>query len=924
MDHGTCSAATIGRLQDESCVFGSPLTRSPVNINDITSDSASMQMSIDGLESSESKDDGLRSTAETRERFFAGKASGATKEQSNLRENPDKLVDSAIRSTVQIMKLESLKAVDGKTLDVWKVWVDKCGSVDKLSESDQKKMMNLETKIQKIQDQIRQTSEIFKSQCREYTDGFVSRIQNLERENCLLRDDLRKNNAVFEEYAARLEAIEVKQRDQLQSMVDQSELAARHAFDKVTTRLVQLEAVADRMHATQEPKRDDYQPLKVELSKQGGLSNQVNILENCFTRFEAKFEKYEAFAMSEMETVRGEVLDKQDILAQDMARKFQEITSVSAEMTGKLDCLESSSVALGSSMDQLREDFAREISDSTKIQEGKAKEFEKSFQDAQVAESTKVNKEQLERENRLRSRLASIEEYVSKVTQSNVEAQVDLLQNRLQALENSTTESKMAMALIEHNIVELTKSSAGKFLNVEAQVASLKNQLQTLENSTTESKTAVASIKQKSAEVTQSNSTAVSNIEAQIGSLKNRLQVLECSTADSQMGVVDSSGPSKSHTCTPRPDERAQSSWEVDEGRETASSAASALTDVQAGMQAVTQKLSLLENYVQSHEHRLNDFTLEPYIKSIVHHIGTMHPAHPDHVVRSIENLRSNSQQLTNQLASVQETIGQLRTALQKKNVLAMGDSEMLSQLSAMKQDVENLKSGLGGLGAQVEDQVQQIGKRVTSVTNNADAARVALEDLGNRISKSSRMNEGSLTPARAVPQKVSEINAESIKSFTERLDGLIEKVDKHVRETDKKIKEETATRAQLRKDLVRVLELMKVEYNSDITELQKSVDLLEQEACNTLERIGLIEKAVREVQEQGSKTKPRSGRGVYTETKGITESVRNGGSCSSRGSVRPLNGQHSGYGSSVLRSAKRKRGQSKSISDAEDEENPV
>ena len=165
------------------------------------------------------------------------------------------------------------------------------------------------------------------------------------------------------------------------------------------------------------------------------------------------------------------------------------------------------------------------------------------------------------------------------------------------------------------------------------------------------------------------------------------------------------------------------------------------------------QKVQALETFVHSHEQRLNNTTLEPFVRSIVNQMKTMYP-YPDAVVRDLSALRGQynpptqlNQAIAQELpgirtrlsqleAKVNDNVGQTVTAPDER--MTHHISEIQAGLKKLEDDVLEQK-GVDHTSKEDKDRLESLERQFGDLDNESKAK---LDDLAREIAKEVSVRE--------------------------------------------------------------------------------------------------------------------------------------------------------------------------------------
>ena len=204
------------------------------------------------------------------------------------------------------------------------------------------------------------------------------------------------------------------------------------------------------------------------------------------------------------------------------------------------------------------------------------------------------------------------------------------------------------------------------------------------------------------------------------------------------------------------------------------------------------QKTQSLEIFVHSHEQRLNNTTLEPFLRSIINQMKSMYP-YPDAVVRELQTIRAHYGQLNqvidHEIPSLRARLGQLETIARKANhnTMILTDN-----------DIPTLKAGLTNLESLFFEQQKQSAITQNAATEQREVDHVVQDSSDQLVD---------------LEKRFCELQRESITKFED---------------FTKQISRESSIRTQYQTDFNTVLEHAKDQYDRQIQENKTAIKKLE------------------------------------------------------------------------------------------------
>ena len=792
------------------------------------------------------------------------------------------IVGTTSESTNLEVKIEAAE----RELEIYNQWIQKRGAMEKSSDPEKQEVVRLKKELNDLRQQVSQREERRKSAARDIFDTFSSlgsesvqlleteqtsvssQINQLQDENKSLRQALEQVSNVAGEQAARLSAIEDKISRDLSSI--QAQKAAQGGATE--TRLQKVESQVSHMETLVRDVEARKAPLE--------CKNQVDTLTD-------RIERLESQTSANSNALRDE------------QPRHDALQSQLNSLVGRLGVYESlakdirNEQGLSKLRDSIHEvdakynDLEMRVNEKLKSSMSDIVEQIRSTELAQLSSSTE----------RLQKELQSLNHELLAPTRG-VRPAVERLEERLASVEKHWGETSEALRDLRNNAIQ---SSSASPKGTETRLAAMESILQQQGTTITE--------------LTQSNSKLTSDVDQRFKSVQDSVQLLQATASE----LRDDSLETQQRTST-RDDPSimqlqlhgAQTAWEVDEGRQSTPNGVPRSSEGQE----VKQKLSTLENYILSHEQRLNTFTLEPFLRSIIHQMRVMYP-YPDHISRSIESFRVSNQQRDSQLAEIQARLIRAETDMKKKPNSAELLPAMLPHLNQIKQEADSLKAAIGELQSRVKEPTQTVWERL--IADNAE--------LTKRLEKFQDQDAFKAThPAKVTASSHAE---EDDGDMSDKAMKMLEDFmgDTHTRfeSVDDKFSDEMRMRDQLREDVVTVMDSTKSEYDEELNNIRADVSRLRIESVDSARKVKEVEnglvKVYKDLQKEVVTLKLGSEKNKVTRMRSSFSPVTGNESSSSHASMRPGERLKADFGQSMLRkSKKRRRGDSGGISESDEQ----
>lgn len=769
------------------------------------------------------------------------------------------LVDDIAKTISVTTDLDSKSAAFFRERNVYTQWQERTGSTDAFSDSNNQEIARINRDIESVQKQKSQQqnlrrlasldivaaldSILLESSASSQVDNGAksdSQISELKQENASLRQALDKTNSLLEAHATRLKSIETQQREQRNTnpvAPDATELERR--LEMISAQLMDTNGLAHSL-----------------------VAGKASI--DCETRLTDLEKRLEATQTKHSKDLQDlhQNFDKQNNLLPPIAKLEGRLLQCESQLRGLSKVQESAGAQLSASeletlYDQLEQKIEERVVKLPLSSAEKAESF-RTVETTLAALKKSMEDVQEKLKDYTRER-----DYTSK----NVGVKLDTLEARMESAQSKCSELSQAVEVIKHE----------QFM-IQSRGDSLHSRLAAVEAGVQQQKGSLVDTNERNSQAFAQAKTRLDKFQSWVQSVTPMIAKLQESTLEQHSITASKEKPPNASSQV----QSARSEWEVDERRQATPNAANGFGDTQD----IRQKLSTLENYVGAHEQRLNTFTLEPFLRSIVHQMRIMYP-YPDQISRSIEALRTSSNQVASQLTNVQVRLAVVEKEVKEKGSAGGTLSEMLPQLDPVRQDIVALKAGVGELSSRTKEQAQQLQKQLEGGgTTQADSRNA--EFLMQAVQK--------------------------LRESTEQTNGRLDTIDD-------KVVEEGRRREQLRKDFVLVLDTTKSEYDEEINHVRDALSQLQAEYDNTVNRIRELEdgfvQTYGDLQNQVATLRLTLGRKGAAKVRSSTSPVRSNESSGTRGKSRPWKQASSDYSRGIVKRLKRKRGASSSLSDS-------
>ena len=203
------------------------------------------------------------------------------------------------------------------------------------------------------------------------------------------------------------------------------------------------------------------------------------------------------------------------------------------------------------------------------------------------------------------------------------------------------------------------------------------------------------------------------------------------------------------------------------------------------------QRTQSLETFVQSHEQRLNNTTLEPFLRAIVNQMKVMYP-YPDAVVRDLHTLSAHYAQL-----------------------------KQAHQVTA--QEFPSLRTRLGRLEAEVVKKIGQpvgLDEKTANDITQLRAGLTRLESSFHEYQEEQKTNQNHMLEQRLTDHASRDDN-DRVSDIEKQLEVLRKDSNTRLEESAAHIAREASIRTQYHSDHQNVLEVAKEKYDRQIAALE-------------------------------------------------------------------------------------------------------
>jgi chromosome segregation ATPase len=322
------------------------------------------------------------------------------------------------------------------------------------------------------------------------------------------------------------------------------------------------------------------------------------------------------------------------------------------------------------------------------------------------------------------------------------------------------------------------------------------------------------------------------------------------------------------------------------------------------------QKLSALQQFVISHEQRLNNFTLEPFLKSIVHAMRAMYP-YPDTVVHEMAFLRANDERFTTVTHEMKNMLNKYDTDL-KNNV----DREELTNIGNKINQYQEVMAVVQQKNIEHQQLIRELFNRLSTDLNLSETQSAVLDGkIKNRVEEIHMMfmKSKKIPPTGLASPEPEDMDAirKDLASQNERIDHYERKIDQNERKQSKL----NESWVSFRKDFVETVEQTRENYDEKLKKIEADVSTSLHQVQEAVERMVTLELKIAELEATDKIKRTEANAQSKTHSRRDTTSPLRPAEHSSRES--PLR-SNPNYGTSLLRKAKRKRVHSNSNSDTE------
>ena len=708
-------------------------------------------------------------------------------------------------TTSAAMALETRRNTLLKEHEVYRQWQERLGSWDKLSDSEKQEAAKITGELDQVRMQILKQDDDRKRASHDFATSLQSlilgrlesmqvdrdsvlepQIQVLRKENRDLKQALDNTHTVLEAQETRLKAIEDQRHEQLK---DGSSLVAKTRTDSVLNGLG-APGVA----------------LPGSTSPVGGLELP--------TTLESE---------TNLKLLRDHWNDFRVQLTRDFGQFREEMMKRDSPSSQLLGIEERLILCEGRLSDNERtQDFGQIQSSLQEMHTKHNKMME--YVDSrvnQVLSTLSADLESLRAEDIHTAELASSIERINKdirVLTDDISGPAEGIRSRVSKLEECVQHANNDWSEMSRNIQEIRDST----LDISKDVLhDVQLRLTKVEEALEQQRTSFEETSNRSLEI-------ASNALSQCEKVSSEFKSMQTAVARLEQNIQETQALAKSKESIPQPSiqNQSQQGWEVDEGRQSASSAVPGPLDTQG----IGEKVSTLQNYVLSHEQRLDAFTSEAFLKAVIHQMRTMYP-YPDNVSRNMESIRLTNQHLAAQFSEAQGRLARIENELKGKVASVNVQTELLPHLNQVKQDIDGLKAGVGELNSRTRKQAQELQKLLENPPFEDGLAEDKIKKLEEHIVNNIRNLNGVNLPDPPTDLQSEAPTTDQIAALDKRLEDSTEDTRTRLSELERKLIEEAKARETLRTDTCIVFEEMKKEYEVDFTDLRGPFDQLKKDS---------------------------------------------------------------------------------------------
>ena len=860
--------------KDNSPTLASPMAQSPIEGSPLASAVTGEHGEVSGVPKPVSSAHsgaylGLGITSNNQEGFpLQNQLLPEAQNDPGLLEYLQDLFETMVKATSKNISLENKADSVSRELEVYRRWAHSMGGIE-YPDPEKQEVQRLRHEIEKLDGQKLLQKNEWKSLAhdvlnsfgvhrlhsadRAYSSGFSLRIKQLEDENGSLRQALDHTNGALREQNLRLAKLEDRRAQELQPGTDSSQTVT----DEVMTK---LEDVNDRV------------------SKLGGILSAMDV-EKASRECEKRIDKLE----QDLQDTAARIQRQDDLIREDV----QGQEKLRSELSNVMDCLGK----LESQIKASNEGSAlHSIQNAVHEIDIKHREFESRLRDAMQQQSTADSG----LSGKVESHLTPIKKAIE-VLQEQIHALGSKISSPAQGIPPNIRRLEERLEETQRGLSEVTNAVQEMRINGIPQAS---RSAGALEDTLRQQQAAIDNFDEKHSKLSQYVDQRYKTFEDLIQSLQDSLTQRRENTSAVQNGGRTIENPSKSPSQMLDTDQ----GWEVDEeGQAMPNSTLESDKTLE-----IKRKISTLETYIFAHEQRLNAFTLEPYLRSIIHQMRLMYP-YPDNLSRSVESLRASNQQFVTQVAEVQGRLGQIEGEIKdgfgSENYL----QQFLSQLNPIKQDIIALKTAVGGLHSTMKEQARELeGKR-------SAMKYLSLEESGRHQDGAEQDRQH---PARLEAPMLSR-EADHVKTDSQAASAEVtRRLDEFVEEWENKQGVVITSQEKLKDDVCHILDIRAEESEQEFTHLREDISRVRAaitqmdesfwETCRDLtKRMDTFRKDA-ELRTVPQMQKPPS-------------PAQDHEAPSSQAAMPRREQSTANYGQSILKRSKRKRGTFGSISEGDD-----
>ena len=720
----------------------------------------------------------------------------------HLQDSFDKFVHVITETTSTSTLLESRMMTSLKELEVYKQWQRKTSAAGKSSELEKKELNRVKGEIDDIQNQMIQKESDRRVAGRHLVAALISFMS-------------RQINSESIENTSEADVDTRRLGDENRSL--------KLALEKTNTA---LEMQENRLKALEDQQREQLNGKSVGDDGESETKKVLSDYKKDLKQLQEQSDEFRLQTTSELSQLREKVTQKNML--------FSQLSAIEKRLVQCENGIDKCDNAQDlHRVDSLSHEMQVQYGKLTQEVENKANQLSSAFSAKFESLRARDNYSEIAQSvEEIRNEVKSLGNEMSNPVQG-IRSQLSKLEERIQSTQNSCSETADAV-----------QNNCQKKYDLENRVLEgIKTRMSSIENSLQQQTSALIETDQKS-------SKSLSDVQSQIENFRNGVESVQATIAELEQSILkaQTSTRSKDSSSSASNQHRSQRGWEVDEAGIPAPDAS--LGPVHD--QELKQKVTTLESFVASHEQRLNHYTLEPFLRSIVHQMRIMYP-YPDQLSRTVETLRVSNLQLTTQYSEVQNGLARVENQLKSKvtsmeilpevlpqlNQVGEDINQIKQEFNQIEQDIFGLKASVGKLNSSSKEQAQELQKRSAERPNHAGLAQNGIGNPDNPVS-----TNGS-SPNEVQPQKPSA----SPKSAAQDMNEVVLKLESFIGETNRRFEalhrrvfDVNERRKQNSSDLLEYIEALKKEYDKEFGVVHESIVQGQEDFEGSLERIREIE----------------------------------------------------------------------------------